>query len=69
MASANLTHEAEHSKLVLWDNQWDRMGRVMGGGVQDGGGTPVYLWLIHVDAWQKPSQYCKVIILQLNKLI
>ena len=23
-----------------------------------------YLWLIHVDVWQKPSQYCKAIILQ-----
>ena len=21
--------------------------------------THVYLWLIHVDVWQKPSQYCK----------
>ena len=29
-------------------------------------GTYVYLWLIHVDIWQKPSQYCKVIILQLK---
>ena len=28
--------------------------------------TYVYLWLIHVDVWQKPSQYCKVIILQLK---
>jgi len=24
---------------------------------------------IHTDAWQKPSQYCKVIILQLNKIL
>ena len=21
-------------------------------------GTYVYLWLIHVDVWQKPTQYC-----------
>ena len=28
--------------------------------------THVYLWLIHVDVWQKPSQYCKAIILQLK---
>ena len=28
--------------------------------------TYVYLWLIHVYVWQKPSQYCKVIILQLK---
>ena len=28
--------------------------------------TYVYLWLIHVDIWQKPTRYCKVIILQLK---
>ena len=33
-------------------------------------GPYVYLWLIHVDVWQKPTQYCKAIIFQLkiNKL-
>ena len=30
-------------------------------------GTYVYLWLIHVDVWQKPTQYCKAIIFQLKK--
>ena len=30
----------------------------------EGGG--VYLWLIHVDVWQKPTQYCKAIIFQLK---
>ena len=29
-------------------------------------GTYTHLWLIHVDAWQKPTQYCKVIIPQLK---
>ena len=29
-------------------------------------GTYVYLWLIHVDVWQKPTQYCKAITLQLK---
>jgi len=29
-------------------------------------GTYVYPWLIHVDEWQKPTQYCKAIILQLK---
>ena len=29
-------------------------------------GTCVYLWLIHVDVWQKLTQYCKAIILQLK---
>ena len=52
-------------KPVLWDNTegWGREGG--GTGIQDGG-THVYLWLIHVDVWQKPPQYCKVIILQLK---
>ena len=35
--------------------------------VQDGG-TPVHPWLIHVNVWQKPSKYCKVIILQLKEI-
>ena len=26
----------------------------------------VYLWLIHIEVWQKPTQYCKAIILQLK---
>ena len=26
-------------------------------------GTYVYLWLIHVDVWQKPIQYCEAICL------
>ena len=28
--------------------------------------TYVYLWLIHVDILEKPTQYCKAIILQLK---
>ena len=28
----------------------------------------VYLGLIHVVVWQKPTQHCKAIILQLNFL-
>ena len=33
--------------------------------------TYVDLWLIHVDVWQKPTQYYKAIILQLkiNKIL
>ena len=51
--------------MVLCANleEWD--------GVEDGGefkteGTYVYLWLTHIVVWQKPIQYCKAIILQLN---
>ena len=29
-------------------------------------GTHIYLWLIHAAVWQKPTQYCKAIILQLK---
>ena len=31
-----------------------------------GGGTYAYLWLIHVDVWQKPMQHYKAFILQLK---
>ena len=65
MASASLMHEAGHSKPVHWDNPegWDGDGG--GSGVQDGG-THVHPWLIHVNVWQKPPQYYKVITLQLK---
>ena len=36
-----------------------------GRGVQDRG-THVYLWPIYVDVYEKPSQYCKIIILLLK---
>ena len=28
----------------------------------------LYLWLIYVDVWRKPTQFCKTIILQLKKI-
>jgi len=34
--------------------------------VHEGSRTYVYLWLIHVDVWQKPTKYCKIFILQLK---
>ena len=33
-----------------------------------GRGTHINPWLIHVNVWQKPLQYCKVISLQLIKI-
>ena len=42
-----------------------RGGEGGGSGVQDGG-THVHPWLIHVDVWQKPPQYCKVTGLQVK---
>ena len=65
MTSASLMPEIGHSELVLQDNPqgWD--GEGCGRGVQDGE-THVHPWVIHIYIWQKASQYCKVIILQLQ---
>ena len=67
-------HETGHSEPVHWDNPegWGGkgsgrgfgMGREEGGGL--GWGTHVHPWPIHVNVWQKPPQYCKVISLQLK---
>ena len=52
----------------------DTLGRPRGmgwGGRWEGGSgwrTHVNPWLIHVNVWQKPLQYCKVIRLQLIKI-
>ena len=42
-----------------WGGRWE-------GG--SGWGTHVNQWLIHVNVWQKPLQYCKVTILQLIEI-
>ena len=43
------------SGLVHWDDPegWDGEGG-------SGWGTHVHPWLIYVNVWQKPLQYCKV---------
>ena len=46
--------------------QRDRGGREVGERVQDGGHTYVYPWLIHVDVWQKASQYCNYPPIKIN---
>ena len=58
-------HETGCSWLVHWDDPegWDAEGNWEGG---SGWGTHVHQWLIHVNVWQKPLQYCKVISLQLK---
>ena len=46
--------------LEEWDGEGGSRGRA----------HKVYLWLIHVDVWQKPTQYYKAIILSIkNKSI
>ena len=52
------------SGLVHWEHPEGCDGEGGGRGVQDG--EHMYSWLIHVNVWQKPPQYCKVISLQLK---
>ena len=40
---------------------------VRNGRVSQREGTYVYMWLIHVDVRQKPTQFSKALILQLKK--
>ena len=46
--------------------QWQprRVGRGGKQQLQEGGDIYIYLWLIHADTWQKPTQYCKATVLQ-----
>ena len=44
---------------------WDGEGVWEGA---SGWGAHVNPWLIHVNVWEKPLQYCKVISLQLIKI-
>ena len=39
---------------------------VVGGGRARMEGTYVNLWLIHIDVWQKPTQYCKTTVFRLK---
>ena len=66
MTSASVMHEKEHPKPVLWDNPEEQGGE---GGVGEFkmGGTHVYLWPIHVDVQQKPSQYGNYPPTKINK--
>ena len=66
MTSASSVHEAGHPKPVLWDNPEGQGGEGGWRGVPDGGiHTYTCSWLMLLYG-KKPSQYCKVIILQLK---
>ena len=53
-----LCHNLKGWDGVGWSGRWER------GSLE--GDICIYLWLIHVDTWQKPTQYDKVSILQLK---
>ena len=65
ITSPSSMHGTGFSGLVHWDDPegWNGEGGGRGG---SGWGTHVHPWLIHVNVWQKPLQYCKVISLQLK---
>ena len=50
---------------MLCDNLEEYNGVGVAGKAQEVG-TYVYFWLIHTVIWQKPTQYCKAISLQLQ---
>ena len=58
-----MLYDTGSSNPVFRNNleQWN-----VAGGIFKREGIYAYLWLIHVDEWQKPTQYCKAIILQLK---
>ena len=65
IASLGSMPETGSSGPVHWDDPegWYEEGGGRGG---SGWGTHVHPWLIHVNVWEKPLQYCKVICLQLK---
>ena len=50
---------------MICDNP-EGYGRVGGGRESQEEGDMCMPWLIDVDVWQRPTQYCKAIILQLK---
>lgn len=42
------------------------LGQPQRGGVRRREGDSVHLWPIHADPWQRPSQHCRVTVLQLK---
>jgi len=56
------TRSTNWCSLTTW---MGGIGWEVGGGFRKEG-TYVYLWLIYVDVWQKPTQHCNTIILQIK---
>ena len=50
-----------HPRGIGWRGRWEE-------GAGWGGGAHVYLWLIHVDVWQKPSQYYNYPPIKINNI-
>ena len=61
----NFLYDSGNSNQGSVTTSRGRMGREVEGRFRREG-TQVYLQLIHVDIWQKPTQYCRAITLQLK---
>ena len=59
-------HETSARAWCTGKTQRDWVEREVGGGI--GMENTCNPWLIHVNVWQKPLQYCRVISLQLIKI-
>ena len=78
ITSPGWMHETSAQGWCTGNTQRDGMEREVGGGIGMGNTCKsmayscqcmaVNPWLIHVNVWQKPLQYCKVISLQLIKI-
>ena len=66
ITSPGWMHETSAQGWCTGKTQRDGMGREVGGGFR--WGTHVNPWLIYVNVWQNPLQYCKVFTLQLIKI-
>ena len=60
-AGGNLPYDSGNSN---WGSVKPQSGRRWGWFKREG--AYAYLWLTHVDVWQKPIQYCKAIFLPLK---
>ena len=65
ITSPGWMHETSAQGWCTGMTQRDGTGREVGEGI--GMGAHINPWLIHVNVWQKPLRYCKVISLQLIK--
>ena len=66
ITSPGWMHETSARAWCTGKTQRDRVEREVGGGIRMG--NTCNPWLIHVNVWQNPLQYCKVISLQLIKI-
>ena len=66
-ANGKLLYRHRELNLALCDNLEGCAG-VRGGERFRTEEAYMYFWLIHVVVWQKPTQYCKAIILQFKKI-